>query len=151
MKKLLLLFALGMATLSSCKKGTVLSTEAEVEEAQIQAYIKTNNLTGVSKDPSGVYYKSIITGTGNYPTSTSALQVTYSGKLLDGTVFDSQSGYSIPLTSSVLGWQYGLPHVRQGGRILLIIPSALGYGRNATSSIPANSVLIFTIDLLGIQ
>jgi FKBP-type peptidyl-prolyl cis-trans isomerase FkpA len=150
MKKYLLLFTLVVATFSSCKKGDSFNAAAQAaaDDASIQAYIKANNITA-TKDPSGLYYEVITAGTGDYPNANSTITVNSTGKLLNGTVFDTESGLTIPLTNVIKGWQIGIPHINTGGRILLMIPSALGYGNQANSGIPANSVLIFTIDLLG--
>ena len=150
MKKYLLFFTLFVATFSSCKKGDSFSATAQaaVDDAAIQSYIKANNITA-TKDPSGLYYEVITPGTGDYPNINSTITVNSTGKLLNGTVFDTESGLTIPLTSVIKGWQIGIPHINTGGRILLMIPSALGYGNQANSGVPANSVLIFTIDLLG--
>lgn len=152
-KYFLLLFAI--IGLAACKKdsqstSTDANTQAQIDDAKIQAYIQANNITA-TKDPSGVYYQVITAGTGNYPTATSVINVNYTGKLLDGTVFDTGNLSNTSLSGLIKGWQYGIPHINTGGRILLIIPSALGYGTTAQASIPANSVLVFTIDLLGFK
>ena len=149
MKKYLLLLAVSVAVLSSCSKDSFdPAKQAARDDAAIQAYISANKISA-TKDPSGVYYQVITSGTGAYPTVNSLITVNYTGKLLNGTVFDSGSINSTALNSLVKGWQYGIPHINSGGRILLLIPSALGYGNSAQGSIPANSVLIFTVDLTG--
>jgi len=149
MKRYLLLLAVFITAFSSCKKDSFdPAKQAAADDAAIQAYIKTNNITA-TKDPSGLYYEIVTPGTGAYPNINSLITVNYTGKLLNGTVFDSGSINSTALTSLVKGWQIGIPHINTGGRILLLVPSALGYGNAATGSIPANSVLIFTIDLTG--
>ena len=50
-----------------------------------------------------------------------------------------------------MGWQYGIPLVKAGGRIMLYLPPSLGYGAQTVGSIPANSVLIFDITLQSVQ
>ena len=138
------------AAFSSCKKENSFDPvkQAATDDAAIQAYIKANNITA-TKDPSGLYYQVITAGTGDYPTANSLITGSYTGKLLNGTVFDSGPISNAALTSFIPGWQIGIPHINTGGRILLLIPSALGYGNAASGSIPANSVLIFTVDLTG--
>lgn len=149
MKKYLLLLAVFVAAFSSCSKDSFdPAKQAAKDDAAIQTYIAANNITA-TKDPSGVYYQVITPGTGAYPNANSLITVNYTGKLLNGTVFDSGNLPSTALNTLVKGWQYGIPHINTGGRILLLIPSALGYGNSAQGSIPANSVLIFTIDLTG--
>jgi len=151
MKKYILLFSLFAIGFSSCKKTSFdPAKQAAADDASIQAYIKTNNITAI-KDPSGLYYQVITPGTGAYPTSTSLVSMNYKGKLLNGNVFDSNTISSSPLSGFIKGWQIGIPYINTGGRILLLIPSALGYGNAANGSIPANSVLIFTVDLTGLS
>ena len=151
MKKYLLLLAVFVTVFSSCSKDSFdPAKQAAKDDASIQSYIAANNITA-TKDPSGVYYQVITAGSGAYPTVNSKVTVNYTGKLLNGTVFDSGNLPSTALSTLIKGWQYGIPHINTGGRILLLIPSALGYGNTAQGSIPANSVLIFTVDLTGIS
>lgn len=149
MRKHLLFFITCLFVFSSCKKDSYdPAKQAAKDDAAIQAYIKSNNITA-TKDPSGLYYDVVTPGTGNYPAVNSLITVNYTGKLLDGTVFDSGTINNQALSSLIKGWQIGIPHINTGGRILLLVPSALGYGNAANGGIPANSVLIFTIDLTG--
>lgn len=149
MKKIVLLLSLFILGVSSCKKDSFdASKQAAADDVAIKAYIAANNIDA-TKDPSGVYYQVLIPGTGPFPSGSSTVSVNYNGKLLNGTVFAPLSPLTSSLTNLVKGWQIGIPHVNAGGRILLIIPSGLGYGNSPNGSIPANSVLIFTIDLLS--
>ncbi|MBS1524000.1 MAG: FKBP-type peptidyl-prolyl cis-trans isomerase [Bacteroidetes bacterium] len=150
MKKYLLFFSIVLSAFASCKKDTPFdpAKQAAADDAAIQAYIKTNNLSP-TKDASGLYYQVMIPGNGGYPNANSVITANYTGKLLNGTVFDSGTVSNQPLTNLVAGWQIGIPHINTGGRILLLVPSALGYGNSSSNGIPANSVLIFTIDLTG--
>jgi len=152
MKKYFLLTCLLIIAISSCKKsGTTFNAtqQATIDEGLIKSYISANNIVA-TRDPSGVYYQIITPGTGNYPTASSTVGVNYAGKLLNGSVFAPTSNLSSSLSVLIRGWQIGIPHINTGGRILLIVPSALGYGNSSPDpSIPANSVLVFTIDLLG--
>jgi len=149
MKKYLLLFSLLIATISSCKKDSFDPVkQAAADDAAIQNYISANHITA-TKDPSGLYYSVLTQGTGSYPSASSTVTVNSTGKLLDGTVFDTEAGLSASLSNVIVGWRNGLQHINTGGRILLMIPSAQGYGNQTKEGIPKNSVLIFTVDLLG--
>jgi FKBP-type peptidyl-prolyl cis-trans isomerase len=151
MKRYILLLSLLAIGFSSCKKDAAPFDpvkQAAADDATIQAYIAANSITAV-KDPSGLYYQVVTEGTGDFPTTKSRVTVNYSGKLVNGTVFDSGTGYTQTLSTLIRGWQIGIPHIKTGGRIILLVPSALGYGTNSTTGIPANSVLIFTVDLTG--
>lgn len=158
MKKYLLLLSVVIMGLSACKKGDVTAEQTVVDDAKIQAYIAANyKTTAFTKDASGLYYSIIKTGTGAYPTATSTVQVAYTAKLINGTVFEQKSNASLPLSSTIKGWQIGVLKINGGapgnpstaGRILLIIPSALAYGQSVNGDIPANSILVYTIDLIG--
>jgi FKBP-type peptidyl-prolyl cis-trans isomerase FkpA len=139
---------------AACKKADTFdpAKQAAQDDADIQAYMKANAINGI-KDPSGLYYQIITPGGGATATATSTIQVNYKGQLMNGTVFDQTTTSSrlFVLSSVIQGWQIGVPYVKAGGRILLLIPSGLGYGNTDTGSIPANSVLIFTIDLLSVH
>ena len=150
MKRYILLLSLFVIGISACKKTTPFdpAKQAAIDDAAIQAYIKANSITA-TKDPSGLYYQVVTPGTGVYPAKNSLVTMNYTGKLLNGTVFDSGIISNQPLSSLITGWQIGVPYINTGGRLLLLIPSGLGYGDTANGSIPANSVLIFTIDLTG--
>src|SRR5476649_606301 len=112
MKRYILLLVLFIAAFSSCKKDTPFDPvkQAATDDAAIQAYIKTNNITA-TKDPSGIYYQVVTPGTGGYPTANSLVTMNYSGKLLNGTVFDSGVISNQPLSSLINGWQIGVPHI----------------------------------------
>jgi FKBP-type peptidyl-prolyl cis-trans isomerase FkpA len=155
MKKYFLLLSVVLIGIASCKKNTTDSgsfdpvKQAATDDALIKAYIAANNLTA-TKDTSGLYYSVVTPGTGAYPKATSTVNVNYTGKLLNGSVFAPTSPLTSPLSGLIAGWQIGIPHINTGGRILLILPSALGYGNNSPGpGVPANAVLVFTIDLIG--
>ena len=150
MKKGFILLVIVLSFLSCKKKST--ATQAELDEKIITNYISDNNLTATATG-SGLYYVMSTVGTGVQPNANSNVTVSYKGSLKDGTVFDqsSPSGATFSLKSVIKGWQEGIPLFKKGGKGMLLIPSALGYGANATGSIPANSVLIFDIDLINVQ
>lgn len=158
MKKYLLILFVAVSGLYSCSKNDDSSStyvdptvQLAADEVKIQAYLKTNNITTALKDTTGVYYQVVKPGTGAYPSSTATISVNYTGKLLNGTTFDSGTLTSQPLTGLIPGWRIGVPYINTGGQIILYIPSGYGYGSVTQGPIPANSVLIFTIDLLGFK
>ena len=156
MKRQFLLFGLLIILFSACQKDTFnASKQATIDDDKIKAYIAANHIN-VIKDPSGIYYQIITADTGAHPTVSDTVQVTYTGKLLNGTVFDSEVASNFPLSTVIKGWQIALPligakfsPVAPFSRIRFIVPSALGYGNVAQTAIPANSILDFTIDLIG--
>ncbi|EHQ28105.1 FKBP-type peptidyl-prolyl cis-trans isomerase [Mucilaginibacter paludis] len=154
MKKYIIALLILVSGLSACKKSATFdpAKQAIEDDATIQAYLKANPSITATKDASGLYYQIITPGTGNNPTGSSTVTVNYTGKLLDGTTFDTTTGkksLTISLKSVIQGWTIGVPLIKTGGRILLIIPSGLAYGNSSAGSIPANTVLTFTIDLIS--
>ncbi|HVB03735.1 MAG TPA: FKBP-type peptidyl-prolyl cis-trans isomerase [Chitinophagaceae bacterium] len=143
---------------AGCKKHGV-SSQAVVDEARIKAYLTANQIIA-QQDSSGLFYDIINEGDSIHrPMLTSSITVNYMGTLLDGTIFasttNSNDSTTTPITlllsQAVPGWQIGLQKITQGGSILLIIPSALGYGNKPAGPIPANAVLIYRIELLNVQ
>ena len=138
---------------SGCSKQETGCTpvEPKTEEPQIIAYAAKDSIHA-TKHSSGIYYEIINPGSGAVPTRNSKVSVTYTGKLLDETKFDeSTSPVDFYLSEVIEGWQIGIPLIKKGGRIKLIIPSAYAYGCNGSGPIPANSVLFFDVTLTDVQ
>ncbi|PHM38918.1 FKBP-type peptidyl-prolyl cis-trans isomerase [Xenorhabdus mauleonii] len=110
---------------------------------------------GVVKTKTGLLYKIEKEGTGKEPKPSDTVVVNYKGTLIDGQVFDNsfdrKEPLSIRLDSVIPGWIEGLQHVKKGGKITLVIPPELAYGQASVPQIPANSTLIFNIELLDIK
>lgn len=96
---------------------------------------------------SGISYKIIHAGFHRFPNTTSFVEVNYTGRLIDGTVFDS-GVYQRSLAMAIRGWQEGLRLIRGGGRIILYIPANLAYGEEGMGTIPPHSVLRFDLTLV---
>lgn len=127
--------------------------QAAIDEQLIQNYITTNNLTGVVKDDTtALHYKILERGTtpGDTIKLNDRMNITYEGKLLNGTKFDSGENTTLSdyrLQELIEGWKIGLRKISKGDKILLLVPSAMGYKNRPTGDIPANSVLVFTVKL----
>lgn len=150
MKKGLVLVVIILSFLSCKKKSN--ASQAELDEKIITNYISDNKLNATATG-SGLYYVITSQGTGVQPNANSNVTVSYKGTLKDGTLFDQSAaaGTTFGLSNVIKGWQEGIPYFKKGGKGMLLIPSALGYGAQATGSIPANSVLIFDINLINVQ
>lgn len=127
------------------------------EIAAVQAYITASHPLAV-QHPSGIFYEIGSAGSGSSATVCSAVTVKYAGYLTSGYNFETNStGYSNYLGALVLGWQKGIPLIKAGGSITLYIPPSLGYGSQEQRNnagvviIPANSILIFNIQLVAVQ
>jgi FKBP-type peptidyl-prolyl cis-trans isomerase len=121
------------------------------ENAALFDRLKQNS--DVIKLPDGLCYEIIKPGTGPYPKPEQTVNVLYTGRLINGTVFDSSSlgPLDIDLDKVIRGWSEGVQKINRGGKIKLYIPPELAYGSETTSGIPANSTLIFEIELLEIK
>lgn len=103
----------------------------------------------------GVYYHMLKEGTGDYVAVTDTVTVYYRGTLLkDGTEFDrtKDKPATFPLKRLIRGWQLAVPKTRVGGKIRMFIPSGIAYGiRSRSKAIPANSVLVFDVEVLSVK
>lgn len=127
---------------------------AKIAADEYFAELKKN--PSILSTPSGLHYEVIAPGEGKKPAPTDTVKVHYTGKLLDGKVFDSsvQRGEpaEFPLNGVIPGWTEGLQLVGVGGKLKLHIPSQLGYGeQGAGGSIPPNATLVFDVELLEIK
>lgn len=120
----------------------------KAESAQPGKYVQT---------PTGLKYTVVKEGTGAQPSATDVVTVHYTGRLTDGTVFDSSvergEPASFPLNRVIQGWTEGLQTMKEGGKTVFYIPSDLGYGPQGTPGgpIPPNATLIFEVELLNVQ
>lgn len=96
-------------------------------------------------------------GTGEEAVAGSLVTLNYVGSLSDGTVFDASSKHGAPFQFTlgvgqvISGWDIGILGMKVGGKRHLVIPSSLAYGNQAIGSIPANSALIFDVELLSVK
>ena len=145
---LLIAQSCGKTADTGCTPATI-----ESEKAQMIAFCTANNIN-YTVHTSGILYEVVAPGTGSNPKSTSTVSTFYTGKLLNGTKFDETSG-NIPATfslSSVIeGWKIGIPLIKNGGKIKLVIPSALAYSCVGSGSIAPNSPLYFEVTLVSVQ
>lgn len=115
---------------------------------------KKKSEKGVVATESGLAYKIIEQGAGAAPKLTDTVEVHYKGTLISGEEFDSsykrEEPAKFPLGQVIKGWSEGITYVNEGGKIELYIPSELAYGPRQAGSIPANSTLIFEVELLKV-
>jgi FKBP-type peptidyl-prolyl cis-trans isomerase len=128
------------------------------EDQLLQNYMRENNLQG-TKTPSGLYVVIENPGTGKQAANGNTVKVNYTGRLLNGEVFDSslQPGrepYEVTIGQSqvIQGWHEGLTYFRKGGKGKLLIPSRLGWGdRGSPPKIGPNEPVEFDIEMLDIK
>ena len=130
-----------------------------MEEGKKKAddYLKENaEKEGVNVTDSGLQYEIIEAGKedGKKPTMEDTVTVHYTGKLIDGTTFDSSvergQPATFPLNGVIEGWQEGLQLMPAGSKYKLTIPAELAYGDRPAGSIPPGSVLVFDVELIEI-
>jgi FKBP-type peptidyl-prolyl cis-trans isomerase len=122
-----------------------------------EAYLVANSKRkGVKQLKGGIQYKVIDQGDGKSPELTDTVKVHYTGKLIDGTMFDSSVKRGEPAVFRVgqviKGWQMALQKMKVGDKWMLYIPSDLAYGEQGSpGAIGPNEVLVFEVELLAIQ
>ncbi len=138
-----------------------ISTAEMTKKSAVNEKVNTAFLDKNKTDPSvivtasGLQYKIIKPGTGSKPTAEQKVKVHYTGKLLDGKVFDSSVERNEPavfgVNQVIPGWTEALQLMPVGSKWVLYIPSNLAYGPQGNSGIPGGSLLIFEVELLGIE
>jgi peptidylprolyl isomerase len=145
---------------ASTTSASASATSTTTSNTPLPAALKTKPKVTIPSGapPSKLVVKDLIKGTGPAATANSTVNVQYVGELYKGgKQFDASwndgSGQpvSLPLSGVIKGWQQGIPGMKVGGRREIIIPPSLGYGATAQSKIPANSTLVFVIDLHGVS
>lgn len=153
--KLFLFGAMVLVLFANCSKPKCEFNECgfKAPDAEVQSlknYLQSNNINA-TQHCSGIFYTVQTQGSGERPTACGAVSVYYKGTLTDGTIFDQTQPNQpavFDLSGLIPGFKIGMLQVKSGGKITLYIPPTLGYGNQANGSIPANSVLIFEVDLL---
>jgi FKBP-type peptidyl-prolyl cis-trans isomerase FklB len=129
---------------------------AEAAKAGQKFLEENGKREGVVTTESGLQYEVLKKADGAQPKPTDVVTVHYEGKLTDGSVFDSSvergSPIDLPVSGVIPGWVEGLQLMHVGEKYKLYIPSELAYGEQSPSpAIPANSVLMFELELLSIK
>ena len=145
MRKIYLFLAILAVTITACQKDGI------PEDDQITSYVTSKNLTVTEKTASGLRY--IVTKanpTGAALKAGQNINVNYAGTLLSGKSFDS-GNFSFVLGGGrvIAGFDEGIAKMKVGEKATLIFPSTLGYGSSGSGPIPANSPLVFDIEVVS--
>lgn len=129
--------------------------QTENLEASNRFLEENKSKDGVTTTESGLQYRIVKQGDGVIPTTASTVVVHYSGRLLDGTEFDSSyrrgQPASFPVTGVIRGWTEGLQLMKTGSIYEFYIPPTLGYGVQGNQRIPPNALLIFEVELIEVK
>ena len=155
--------------LISVKSDSIFKQEAEIntflqkekDNDALQGYFKQNNIKAM-KTASGLYYTIAQEGKGEKAAAGNTVSVNYTGRLLGGKTFDSNTDPEFHHTEPfkvelgrgrvIKGWDEGLALLKKGTKATLYIPSGLAYGaQDKSPQIPANSILVFDVEILDIQ
>lgn len=129
--------------------------EAKAREAGEKFLAENKVKEGVKETASGLQYTVLKEGEGATPTAEDEVTVHYTGKLLDGTVFDSSVNRgepaTFPLNRVIPGWTEGVQLMKEGAKYMFFIPSDLAYGpQGIPNAIPPHSTLIFEVELIKV-
>lgn len=127
----------------------------EKHKAEGEAFLAGNaKAEGVTVTDSGLQYRVVRAGNGAHPKATDLVTVHYTGKLLDGTVFDSSERQgepvSLTLNQVIPGWTEGVQLMQVGSKFTFWIKPDLAYGPTGGGPIPPNATLVFDVELLNI-
>ncbi len=135
----------------SCDPATKLRKQ---ENEDIQTYLTQNSNLNFVKQPSGLYYLEVLAGTGTMPVLGDSAYVKYTGKFLDGTIFDSNVStgtlYGFIVGLNITGFDEGITMMKAGGKSTLLIPSNLAYGSAGTYGISGFTPLLFDVELVKV-
>jgi peptidylprolyl isomerase len=149
-----LLCALPLLAVSACGDSTGSDPDLSTVDFAPALGVDISAMTRVGD---GVYIRDLKVGEGATVAQGRTLQVLYRGYLANGTEFENnhvpRSPYPLVLGARrvIAGWEQGIPGMKVGGRRLLVIPPSLGYGSQPNGDIPANSVLVFEVEILSMQ
>lgn len=161
--KIFLLALLATFTITSCNKDSdcnffdAPATAPEVEITYLRDWLENASIPHTAH-PSGAFYTITTEGVGASPQICSNILFRYTGRFLNGAVFETSasSGISVILGQLIVGLQKTLPRIKEGGSITVYVPPYLGFGYTDRSGqngvvIPAESYLIFQVDLINVD
>ena len=142
--------------MDQCKYDACAIAAPASEVTQLEAYLSSASITAI-KHCSGMYYTIDAAGSGSSASACSTVGVKYKGQLTNGTIFDqATTPVTFSLSNLIEAWKKGIPLIKPGGKIKLYCPPTLAYGSQVVRDgagntvIPANSILIFEVELTNV-
>jgi FKBP-type peptidyl-prolyl cis-trans isomerase len=135
--------------------GARAADQALSADANAKFLLENSKQRGVVTRPDGLRYRIMQNGSGKHPTLNDAVEVYYTGKLINGEVFDgTEEGFPrrFEVKGLISGWKEALEIMREGDHWELVIPSSLAYGPGGSrdGSVPPNQTLVFDLQLLNV-
>jgi FKBP-type peptidyl-prolyl cis-trans isomerase len=154
MKRNRILLVAAILAAASCTPEAPLAPATPIEKETFAAALGIN-LSAMTKTNSGLYYQDAPAGNGTAAAANNDITVHYTGYFPSGTSFDSSIGrspfkFTLGTGSVIKGWDEGLVGMKVGGTRKLVIPASLAYGESGHASIPPNTNLVFTVQLISI-
>ena len=154
--KICVIVLFAMVIVFGCKKTAETNSsdkEANLINTWVKTMVNTNNI--VDSTSTGLHYIISKVGTGATVTAGNTVTMKYTGKFVDGTVFDSSASYTYVHKASddrmIPGFEEGIEKLSKGGSAIFLIPSAKAYGDYGYAIIPPFSPLLFTIEVIDIK
>lgn len=148
MTKIITLFILSLV-LFSC--GTYSEEQKKSFDQQIVAYLKKKDIKCTLTD-SGLYYKIIEPGTGEFIQFTDIVSFSYKGSFMNGQTFDNhQYPVEFAVKDLIGAWKEIMLELKPGSKAFLVAPPTLGYGDRDLEDIPPNSILVFEMEIKGVK
>lgn len=158
MNKLKFLLMLGLVAFMGCTTEDVFDEQQQlaIDVELIQDYLEANDIDAQQIEDTGIFFAIYQQGTGDNAAFASSVFTHYRGYLLDGTEFDDSSDtgpidFVVGAGQVIRGWEIGFKELNKGATATLFIPSKYGYGTTRQGKIPANSVLLFDVNVVDIR
>jgi FKBP-type peptidyl-prolyl cis-trans isomerase len=140
-----------VVALSACHSKPAVPASTTIESATFAPTLHVD-LKASTRTSSGLYYRDLLVGDGTAVASGQQVSVRYIGWLPNGEKFDAGPyAFALGTGAVIRGWDEGLVGMRVGGTRQLIIPASLGYGASGSGKIPPDAILVFNVDLIGVQ
>jgi len=127
----------------------------KAERESIDNYLSANSTLDFQLKPSGMYYLEVLAGTGPAPVTHDTVYVYYTGKYLDGTVFDTNVGGTKLIFPNgegemIPGFEEGISYMKEGGKATFLLPSKLAYGTQGQYPIAGYTALLYDVQLVKV-
>lgn len=154
-KSIIVLFVAGLiVSLVSCNPA---AKYEKAEKESISNYLNTHITDTFALESSGLYFRDVVVGTGLQPQVHDTAYVLYTGKFLEGTIFDTNTNpgdkqliFPVGEGLMIVGFDEGITYMKAGGKAQLLVPSSLGYGTQGFYSISGYTPLLYEVELVKV-